>query len=197
MNTRWEVLSDQLVIWCCIDRLSWQGFSVSGFFGVVTFREKGLLGLANRLGPKSPSFEAHFNSCIFPAVIHRACRQTSSAGCISESPVPPISLYEGEVPVTSEMTEKSYEAVRCLYCSEPIPLSARLLEIFVVESDSATTELQGQSNVFTLRCGACSKESRYLKSEIEMIEGDPPKSGDMIRFSTTRYSRPFRKAAGQ
>jgi len=27
IDSRWEVLSDQLVIWCCIDRLSWQGLS--------------------------------------------------------------------------------------------------------------------------------------------------------------------------
>jgi hypothetical protein len=97
----------------------------------------------------------------------------------------------------NEMTEKSYRAVRCLYCSEPILLSARLLEIFVVESHSTTTELQGQSNVFSLRCGACSKEARYLKSEIEKIEGDPPQSGDTIQFGPTRYSRHFGKVAGQ
>jgi hypothetical protein len=67
--------------------------------------------------------------------------------------------------MTSEMTEKSYQAVRCSYCSEPIPLSTRLLEIFVAESDN-TTESQCQSQVFILRCEACSKESRYLKTEI-------------------------------
>jgi hypothetical protein len=106
-------------------------------------------------------------------------------------------LYEGATPMTSEMTEKSYQAVRCLYCSEPIPLSARLLEIFALESYSTTGELQVQSKVFTLRCGACSKESRYLKSEIETFEGDPPESGDMIRSGPTDYPRPFRTAAGQ
>jgi hypothetical protein len=31
IDSRWEALSDQLVIRCCIDRLSWQGFSECGF----------------------------------------------------------------------------------------------------------------------------------------------------------------------
>ena len=69
--------------------------------------------------------------------------------------------------MTSEMTEKSYQAVRCFYCSEPIPLSARMLELCRVDSDKTTAELQCQCQVFTLRCEACSKESRYLKAEID------------------------------
>lgn len=99
--------------------------------------------------------------------------------------------------MTSEMREKSYEAVRCLYCSEPIPLSTRLLEIFVLESDGTTTELRRQSNVFTLRCAACSKETCYLKSEIETFEGDPPQSGDVTPSGPRRYARSLHKAAGQ
>jgi hypothetical protein len=83
--------------------------------------------------------------------------------------------------MTSEMTEKSYQAVRCSYCSEPIPLSIRLLELFVAESDD-TAEPQSQSQVFILRCEACSKESRYLKAEIDTLEGEPRQSGEMNRF---------------
>ena len=98
--------------------------------------------------------------------------------------------------MTSEMTEKSYQAVRCSYCSEPIPLSTRLLGIFVAESAN-TAESQCQSQVFILRCEACSKESRYLKAEIENFEGDPPKSGDVNRSRSRRYPRSLRKAAGQ
>jgi hypothetical protein len=99
--------------------------------------------------------------------------------------------------MTSEMAEKSYQAVRCLYCSDPIPLSTRLLELCVIESDSATAELQSQSQVFILRCEACSKESRYLKAEIETFDGDPPTSGDVNRSGPRRYPRSLRKAAGQ
>jgi hypothetical protein len=80
-----------------------------------------------------------------------------------------------ELPVTSEMTEKSYRAVRCFYCSEPIRLSTRLLELFRLDSDRTTADVQCQCQVFILRCHACSKEIRYLKSEIETFEGEPPK----------------------
>ena len=98
--------------------------------------------------------------------------------------------------MTSEMSEKSYQAVRCSYCSEPIPLSTRLLEIFVAESDNAA-ETQCQSQVFILRCDACSKESRYLKAEIDSFEGEPRQRGDVNRFGPRGYARSLRKAAGQ
>ena len=68
--------------------------------------------------------------------------------------------------MTSEMTEKSYPAVRCSYCSELIRLSTRLLELFHADS-----ELQSHCDAFTLRCDACSKEGPYLKTEIESFEG--------------------------
>jgi hypothetical protein len=98
--------------------------------------------------------------------------------------------------MTSEMTEKSYQAVRCSHCSEPIPLSTRLLELFVAESDD-TAEPQCQSQVFILRCEACSKESRYLKAEIDTLEGEPRQSGEMNRFGPRGYPKSLRKAAGQ
>jgi hypothetical protein len=99
--------------------------------------------------------------------------------------------------MTSQMAEKSYQAVRCFYCSEPIPLSSRLLELFVVESESTTAKLQGESQVFILRCEACAKESRYLKAAIDTLEGEPPQKGDVIRSGPRRYPRSLRKAAGQ
>ena len=98
--------------------------------------------------------------------------------------------------MTSEMTEKSYQAVRCLYCSEPIRLSSRLLELFDVDSDSTTADLQCHCQVFNLRCDACSKEIHYLKSEIETFEGEPPKTGDANRTTPRSYPKSFHKAAG-
>jgi hypothetical protein len=97
----------------------------------------------------------------------------------------------------SEMAEKSYQAVRCTYCSEPIPLSPRLLALFVVESESTKGGLQTQSEVLTLRCGACSKERRYLKSEIENLECDPPEDVEVNRAAPKRYAKALRKAAGE
>ena len=71
--------------------------------------------------------------------------------------------------MTSEMSEKSYQAVRCLYCSKPIPLSTRMLELAHIDSGSTTAELRGKCQVFILRCEDCSKESRYLKAQIEIF----------------------------
>jgi hypothetical protein len=143
--------------------------------------------------PSALSFSAPITA---RAVIHRACRQTSSAGCMSAGSSPSVPICERDMPMTSEMTEKSYQAVRCSYCSEPIPLSTRLLEIFVAESDN-TAESQCQSQVFILRCDACSKESRYLKTEINTLEGEPRQSGDLNKFSPRGYPKSLRKAAGQ
>ena len=99
--------------------------------------------------------------------------------------------------MTSEVTEKSYQAVRCFYCSEPIPLSARLLELCRVDSDNTTAELQCQCQVFILRCEACSKESRYLKAEIDTLEGESRQRGDLNRAGPRGYPKSLRKAAGQ
>jgi len=71
--------------------------------------------------------------------------------------------------MTSETKETSYQAVRCLYCSKPIPLSTRMLELAHVDSGSTTAELQCKCQVFILRCEDCSKESRYLKAQIEIF----------------------------
>jgi hypothetical protein len=76
-------------------------------------------------------------------------------------------------------------------------LSTRLLELFVVKSDSTTAEMQSQSQIFILRCDPCSKESRYLKAEIYTLEGEPPQKDDMNRFGLRRYPKSLRKVAGQ
>lgn len=110
--------------------------------------------------------------------------------------VPPVFFYEREMAMTSEMSEKTYQAVRCSYCSDPIPLSTRLLKLFVTVSDN-TAEPQSQSQVFILRCGACSKENRYLKAEIDTFKWEPRQSGDLHRFGPMGYPKSLRKAAGQ
>jgi hypothetical protein len=97
--------------------------------------------------------------------------------------------------MTSAMSERPYQAVRCSYCSEPIPLSDRLSKLFAAESGK-TAELQCQSQVFNLRCEACSKESRYLKTEIEAFESGSPDMGDLNRFGPRRSARFYRRAAG-
>jgi len=99
--------------------------------------------------------------------------------------------------MTSEMTRKSYEVVRCFRCSEPIPLSNRLLELCHFDSDSTPAELECQCEVFILRCDACSKESRYLKAEIETLEMELPHGDDVNRPIPRSHLKSLRKAAGQ
>jgi hypothetical protein len=99
--------------------------------------------------------------------------------------------------MTSEIAESSCHAVRCLYCSEPIPLSASLLRRLVVKSDSATAP-EDSCLVFTLRCEACSKERRYCKAEIAVIELLPVKTDYGRPPGPKGYSRLlFSEAAGQ
>jgi hypothetical protein len=98
--------------------------------------------------------------------------------------------------MTSEMTEKSYRAVHCFYCSERIPLSTRLLQLCRVDFDSTTADLQCQCQVFILRCETCSKEGRYLKSEIGTFESESRQTADLNRFGPRRPAALYRKAAG-
>src|SRR6202023_1875831 len=91
--------------------------------------------------------------------------------------------------MTSEMTEKSFLAVRCFCCSEPIRLSARMIELCHFESDSTTSELQGYGQVFILRCNSCSKEIHYLKSQIEMFEEKASKASEVHRTPYRKFSR--------
>jgi phage FluMu protein Com len=85
--------------------------------------------------------------------------------------------------MTSEMSEKSYQAVRCSHCSKLILLSTRLSNFFVAESNRPA-ELPCRSQAFSLRCQACSKESCYLKSEIEAFESGSPQTSDPNRGAT-------------
>jgi hypothetical protein len=93
------------------------------------------------------------------------------------------------------MTQKSYQAVRCLFCAEPIPLSASLLSLCIVESGGMTTEQQLSPQEILVRCEACARESHYLKSEIENFEGEPPEAIDVNRREPAQYPRTMRKAA--
>src|ERR1700680_3068773 len=61
-----------------------------------------LSGLGSRIEVASERSlnDAHFKVRVFPTVIHRACRQTRSAGCMSAGPNPSVPLYEREMPMT-------------------------------------------------------------------------------------------------
>jgi hypothetical protein len=96
--------------------------------------------------------------------------------------------------MTSDMSGTSYQAVRCSYCSELIPLSTRLVKLFVTESDDPN-EQHRRSQVFTLRCEACSKESCFLKSEIQTLESESPQPSDGAGFGPLGSRRSYRRTA--
>jgi hypothetical protein len=163
-----------------------------------TSKKKTYRDLAHGLGlpPKGPSLKRNSTSAFFQPLFTELVDKPVLPGVRLLAPVPRYPFYEREMPMTSEMSEISYQAVRCSYCSKPIPLSTRLLKLFVTVFDN-TAEPQSQSQVFILRCEACSKESRYLKAEIDTLEGGPLQRGDVNRFGPSGYPNSLRKAAGQ
>jgi hypothetical protein len=96
--------------------------------------------------------------------------------------------------MTSNTSGTSYQAVRCSCCSEPIPLSTLLVKLFVTESDDPNDQYR-RSQVFILRCEACSKESCYLKSEIETFESESLHPGGHARFGPLGSREPYRRTA--
>ena len=79
-----------------------------------------------------------------------------------------------------EANSRTYQAVVCKHCREPIPVPVIVIRI---ESLSEPHAAAGQSErVFTLRCRACVCEHPYRSSEIVEIEGEP--KGRRIAAST-------------
>jgi hypothetical protein len=72
---------------------------------------------------------------------------------------------------------KSYPGVSCIWCSEPIPVSAKVASL---RQESA----HGETNspyAFVARCKVCEYESVYAISGIEIFEGEPRKRTSKAR----------------
>lgn len=71
-----------------------------------------------------------------------------------------------------EVKSRTYRAVVCKHCREPIPVPAIVIRIESLSQERQ--EAEGQSErVFTLRCRACVGEHPYRSSEIVEVEGEP------------------------
>jgi hypothetical protein len=86
----------------------------------------------------------------------------------------------------SEMSGKSYEVVRCCYCSGPIPLAPPRSELSVSQAQP-----RRRSHAFILRCGVCSKESCYLSTEVQTLPGELSRDG----FAPPRIPEADRRSA--
>ena len=77
-----------------------------------------------------------------------------------------------------EALESHDRVVKCLFCAQPFPISARLASLYVVAKDEAEREEQARrSQVVTLRCPKCSREAPYRRSDVitrEVIAGELP-----------------------
>ena len=68
--------------------------------------------------------------------------------------------------MNAEATE-THSSVRCIFCAQPIPLSAKLANLHVVAKDESNrAEYENRSGVMLLRCPKCSREAPYRRDEI-------------------------------
>ncbi len=70
-----------------------------------------------------------------------------------------------------ESPAQFYRGVRCMTCTQPIPLPAILAHVDF-DAEEKGPELV-RSRVFSLRCRSCEKEKLYHARQIEAFEGAP------------------------
>lgn len=75
---------------------------------------------------------------------------------------------------------RSYSAVSCSRCNEPIPVSSRVASI---QNDAAHSE-KNVPHSFVARCKLCEYESVYALDAVKIVEGEPRK-----RRGRTRAAR--------
>jgi hypothetical protein len=71
-----------------------------------------------------------------------------------------------------EVAETQDRVVKCIFCAQPIPLSPRLVSLYVVAKDDAQrAEQERRSRVVLLRCDKCSREAQYRRADIVSLGG--------------------------
>jgi hypothetical protein len=64
---------------------------------------------------------------------------------------------------------RSYSAVVCRQCNEPIPVSPRIVSLH----DESEREETNAARSFIIRCKLCECESVYAVSDIRRLNGEP------------------------
>jgi hypothetical protein len=72
----------------------------------------------------------------------------------------------------AETIDRSYPAVLCVQCSEPVRVPARVVSL-QNEIEKKGTDLVF---AFTARCELCESKEVYLFSDIQRFEGEPKRS---------------------
>ena len=71
--------------------------------------------------------------------------------------------------MTAEL--KSFHAVLCNRCKEPIPVSAKIISL----RDEVQHDDSDAPNGFTARCRFCEHEGVYAIKDVKRLDGEPPK----------------------
>jgi hypothetical protein len=99
--------------------------------------------------------------------------------------------------MVEEEVKGHYRGILCLFCRQPIPLSAKMASLEAVEQDTQPDAAEERlSRVITVRCRACQKEAPYRVSEFADFEGTPRPTGSSRPVVVPWRQRSMAKASG-
>jgi hypothetical protein len=82
---------------------------------------------------------------------------------------------------------QNYRGVSCLRCGEPIPVSAKIMEI----QDETARGRMGVPYVFLARCKLCEYETVYEAGKVQTFDGQPRKRSTRVRSDFRRFNLPI------